>query len=245
MFINLAAFDYLDSNHMLNYSDSFKVSPLDNQQVINCQDMVINFDLDILKDYFTYFRHNLDILVNQVVNFKVDLVDSQVVSQVDSQVVNQVGNSVVDLVDSQVVNSVGNWGLGLVDNLEVDTVGILTMDLVNILVVDLEVREAYNLAEDSFIIDSMDILLVVMYRVVMDMLDNLEVVDMALINCMVIGNKEHLEVSLVSHYFIDNIKDLKGFKVVVNILNQKTIQMRRISIQPIFPELLMIIKITL
>jgi len=96
----------------------------------------------------------------------------------------------------------------------------------------------------------MDILLVlrtlVMNRVVaMDiiliMVDNWEVANMALINCMVIDNKEPLEVSLVSRYFIDNIEDLKGFKTIVNILNQKTIQTICKSIQQIFPELLMII----
>lgn len=87
MVINLVPFNYLDSP-IVNYQDNSKVNHLGNLQEVNCQDKVINFrlylhnlysnnfkvDLDNLKDYFTQFKQNLDILINQVVNQEVDLV---------------------------------------------------------------------------------------------------------------------------------------------------------------------------
>lgn len=87
MVINLVPFNYLDSP-IVNYQDSSKVNHLGNLQEVNCQDKVINFrlylhnlysnnfkvDLDNLKDYFTQFKQNLDILINQVFNQEVDLV---------------------------------------------------------------------------------------------------------------------------------------------------------------------------
>lgn len=261
MFINLVAFDYLYSHPMLNYQDSFK-------------------------DYFTWFRHNLDILANQVVdwvvnlevnqvdNLEVNFEDSLVANFKDNLVINWVDNLEVNLVDNLVVNLVDNWELNLEDNLvanledswelnlednqeldlvdklEVDRVDILVKDLVNSLIINQEGSQADNLTGDSFIIDSMDILLflrtlfknrVVAMDIIMIRVDNWEVVNKALINYKVIGNKELQEVSLVLHYFIDNIEDLKVFKAIVNILNQKTIQKKCKSIQPIFPEFLMII----
>lgn len=158
----------------------------------------------------------------------------------DNLEANLVDNLEVNLVDSQMLNQVDSWGVNLED--------ILIVCLVNNLIINQEDKEDYILIGDSFIMDSMDILMYLrdlfMHRVVtMDiiliMVDNLEVVDMVLINCMVINNRELLEVSLESHCFIDNIKDLMGFKAVVNILNQQTIQIISKSTQQIFPNLLM------